>query len=365
MQTANKFAASRYVGLRRHKGNTSTKVDAFAGCEFIRLAFAVSVLLFSGCTRTSAPPAPDNRVTLYCSVDEEFARPLVKRLEAQTGLQIAVLYDTEATKTAGLANRIRAERHRPRCDVYWASALLQTLLLSDDHLLAPYDSPKRADLPARFRGKDWTGVGVRGRLLLGSSPAWAAPTLRFVPGKPANFALSNPAFGTASDWATAYATRAGDGATRAYFSDLKREGARVLPGNGDVAREVAQGNLAFGWADTDDYLNQKRERKPLFPARPLRDNVLVPGAVSLVAGAPHAANARKLLDALVSKSGEAALVAGMPGVFSLRGLGLRANWRSGGEDFSFLQSAPADDYTRWPARWKAIRAPLARLLATG
>jgi len=330
------------------------------------IALATAAILLSGCnraantTQTSSNPT-DNSVTLYCSVDEEFARPLVKRLEAKTGLKIAVLYDTESTKTAGLANRIRAERNRPRCDVYWASALLQTLLLSDDKLLAPYDSPARADLSARFKGKDWTGVGVRARLLLGSQ-ARPEQSLKFAPASDAKFGVSNPAFGTASDWATAYATRDGDRLTLAFFEQIKNKGARVLPGNGDVAREVADGNLEFGWADTDDYLNQKREHKPIFLAHPTRDNVLVPGAASLVAGAPHEANARKLLDALVSREGEAALITQMPGVFSLRSLGSKANWKSGGEDFSFLLNAPADDYTKWPAHWKAIREPLAQIL---
>jgi len=336
-------------------------------------AFAVTAILLSGCnrsantpqtsaqtTQTSANPT-DNAVTLYCSVDEEFARPLVKRLETQTGLQIAVLYDTESTKTAGLANRIRAERNRARCDVYWASALLQTLLLSDDKLLAPYDSRARADLPVRFKGRDWTGVGVRARLLLGSK-ARSEQSLKFVPASDTKSGVSNPAFGTASDWATAYATRDGDKLTLAFFQQIKNKGARVLPGNGDVAREVADGNLEFGWADTDDYLNQKREHKPIFLAHPTRDDVLVPGVASLVAGAPHEANARKLLDALVSREGEAALITQMPGVFSLRGLGSKANWTSGGEDFSFLLNAPSDDYTKWPAHWKAIREPLAQIL---
>jgi len=330
------------------------------------MIFVAAALLLSGCNRpaeqkkTSANVG-DSSVTLYCSVDEEFARPLVKRLEAQTGLKIAVLYDTESTKTAGLANRIRAERARPRCDVYWASALLQTLLLSDDKLLSPYDSPARADLPARFKGRDWTGLGVRARLLLGSQ-ARSDQSLKFVPASEAKFGVSNPAFGTASDWATAYAARSGDAQSLDFFKQIKAKGARVLPGNGDVAREVADGNLEFGWADTDDYLNQRREKKPIFLARTTQDNVLVPGAASLVAGAPHEANAKKLLDALVSREGEAALIQQMPGVFSLREINSQKNWKSGGEDFSFLLQAPSDDYTRWAAHWKAIREPLAQIL---
>ena len=300
-------------------------------------------------------------------MDEEFARPLVKRLEAKTGLQIAVLYDTEATKTAGLANRIRAERNRPRCDVYWASALLQTLLLSDDHLLAPYDSPARKDVAARFKGADWTGVGVRGRLLTTNKKA---PEATLIPTSPSDVqslelspsGISNPSFGTASDWLCAYATRGGDDSALSLARDLKKVNARVLPGNGDVARETANGNLRFGVCDTDDYLNQRREKTGIELLETTKDNMFTPGAASLVAGAPHEANAKKLLDALVSKDGEAALIQQMPGVFSIRRTHDKTNWKSGGENFGFLANAPEDDYAKWPATWKRIREPLAQIL---
>src|SRR5688500_19467553 len=91
------------------------------------------LILLTGCRQQdsagSGGTTPTNRVTLYCSVDEVYAKPIIHDLEKKTGLDIDVLYDTEATKTAGLANRIRAERNRPQGDVFWSSALLQTLLL--------------------------------------------------------------------------------------------------------------------------------------------------------------------------------------------------------------------------------------------
>ncbi len=37
------------------------------------------------------------------------------------------MYDTESTKTIGLTNKIRAERSRPRCEVFWNNEILNTL----------------------------------------------------------------------------------------------------------------------------------------------------------------------------------------------------------------------------------------------
>ncbi len=323
--------------------------------------------LLSGCaSKTSTPTQTadvpkSKRVVLYCSIDDVFAKPLIEKLKKRTGLDIVPLFDTESTKTAGLTTRIRAEKSRPRADVLWTSALLQTLLLSQDGLLEPYDSPAARDLAPRFRGVGWAGVGTRARVLVANSSdtAFSLDRLVLIP-KGLATAHSNPQFGTASDEATALYAREPN-RTLMWYRELKAAKVRILPGNGDVARAVADGDLQFGWTDTDDYLGQKKRGKPIFAAKTQTDNVIVPGAVALVKGAPNPENARKLFDAIVSKQGEADLVAGMPGVFSLRALDKPANWKSGGEDFGFLVKAPVDDYTQWPASWAKIREPLAQM----
>ncbi len=334
-----------------------------------RSFLAVSALALAGCAPKTAPPptaatAPDSnafadkRVVLYCSVDDVYAKPIIEKLKARTGLNIVPLFDTESTKTAGLTTRIRAEKNRPRADVLWSSALLQILLLEQDGLLDAYDSPAARDLAPRFRGKSWAGVGTRARLLVSGDDSIALDRLILVSKNPAGH--SNPQFGTASDEAAALYTR-NAAKTLKWYGELKAAKTRILPGNGDVARAVADGGLDYGWTDSDDYLAQKKRGKRIF-AMPIRmDNVLVPGAVAVVKGAPHPANARALFDAIASKQGEADLIAQMPGVFSLRRLNDADNWKSGGENFAFLNNAPVDDYAKWPASWAKIREPLAQM----
>ncbi len=298
-------------------------------------------------------------------MDEVYAKPLIQDLEKQTGLKIDALFDVESAKTAGLANKIRAEKARPRADVFWSSALLQTLLLNREGLLQPYASPSASDIPVSFKAKDgaWTGVGVRAHVLVTTS-AGAVNRLSFVPLTIENrFGFSNPQFGTASDWMAAWTAREGQKWTLGWLKNIAFEKPRILPGNGDVARLVANGDLSYGWTDSDDFLAQKRDKKPIFLVKTLADNVLVPGSAAMINGAPHPENARKLLDALVSAQNEAALVKAMPGVFSIRHLNEKANWQSGGEDFSFLKGTPPDDTAKWPAAWDKIRGPLAQILA--
>ena len=334
----------------------------------------LSVLALAGCapkTQTVAPTtaatspgtnAPaDKRVVLYCSIDDVYAKPMIEKLKARTGLDIVPLFDTEATKTAGLTTRIRAEKSRPRADVLWTSALLQTLLLEQDGFLDAYDSPAARDLAPRFRGKSWAGVGTRARVLVTAGTFKPViSNLMFVPAAGQTSGHSNPQFGLASDEAAAIYSRDADKALQ-WYRDLKAAQTRIMPGNGDVARAVAEGDLDVGWTDTDDYLAQKKRGKPIQLARIRANNILMPGAVAVVKGAPHPENARALFDAIASKQGEADLIGGMPGVFSLRALDSGENWKSDGENFDFLNKAPVDDYAKWPASWSKIREPLEQI----
>jgi iron(III) transport system substrate-binding protein len=292
-----------------------------------------------------------------------YAKPILDALEKQTGLDIQPLFDVESAKAAGLANKIRAEHRRPRADVFWASTVLQTEMLAEEGGLAPYISPSAADVPVGLKDPKgyWTGMGVRARVMVATKEGVSQPLTFIPPNLAGTFAISNPQFGTASDWAAAYATRWGKDKALAYFQKLKGAGARVLPGNSDVAVAVADGNLEYGITDSDDFLAQRREKKPIFLVKTTKDNVLVPGCASMVAGAPHPENARKLLDALLSAQTEAKLVAGMPGVFSVRHMQEKQGWQSGGVDFSFVMGTE-DDYAKWRPAWKEIRAPLADLL---
>src|SRR3954469_7286069 len=71
----------------------------------------------------------ENDVVVYTAQDLEFAEPIFHDFEHATGKKIAAKYDTEATKTVGLAEAVVAERDRPRCDVFWNNEILNTLRL--------------------------------------------------------------------------------------------------------------------------------------------------------------------------------------------------------------------------------------------
>jgi iron(III) transport system substrate-binding protein len=335
-----------------------------------RLLYIFSCLLLlalslSGCKRGNQS-GTGQRVVLYCSVDEVYAKPVIKRLEEQTGLRIDALYDTEAAKTAGLANRIRAEKSRPRGDVFWSSALLQTLLLQREKLLQEYVSPSARYILPQFKDSTgaWTGLGVRARVIVYHQSVANPPrTLQDLlqPRFKGEVGISNPQFGTGSDWVAALGTRQGTDKTLDYFRALKRNGVRVLPGNSVVADKVSRGELLAGVTDTDDFF--ATQKKPGSGIRIVNDSpqpaintVLVPGSVAVLKGAPNMKAAQQLVDALLDLHTEDELVRVMPGVQSTR----REPASNGA--FNFHMEAAPGDTREWPDTWQKMRDPLADIL---
>jgi len=65
-----------------------------------------------------------NQVVAYCAQDQDYAEPVFRDFERETGIRVRAVYDSEAVKTVGLANRLLAERSHPQCDVFWGNQAL-------------------------------------------------------------------------------------------------------------------------------------------------------------------------------------------------------------------------------------------------
>ena len=342
--------------------------------RFFLLATCATIL--AGCNQnatqtannaTDASSTRSNTVVVYCSVDEVYARPILRALEQKTGLQIRPLFDVEAAKTAGLASRLRAESRHPRADIFWSSATLQTLLLSREGLLETI-APRRTKTSPFFGSKDWIATGVRARVLVYHASLKQPPRVLddlLSPRFKDKIGISNPLFGTGSDWAAALATRRGQSKTLDLFRRLKQNGARVLPGNSVVAERVGRGELLAGVTDTDDFLALQKQFPALrivipAPSSTRSDLVFIPMTAAILKNAPHLQNAQKLMDALSSPEIEAQIVKAMPGV-----LPLRADWNdvpTAIAPFKNELEKPRDDTTKWSDSWQKMREPLADIL---
>ena len=109
-----------------------------------------------------------NVVVVYVSHDEVFSEPILKDFERDTGITVKAVYDTEETKSAGVMNRLIAEKDHPQADVYWANEPIRAEVLHQRGITAPYRSPSAEGIPDQFRESQgyWTGFSARARVLI-------------------------------------------------------------------------------------------------------------------------------------------------------------------------------------------------------
>ncbi|MFH0983275.1 MAG: extracellular solute-binding protein [Planctomycetota bacterium] len=251
------------------------------------------------------------RLVLYTSLDEVFARQVIERFERDTGLEVEMLTDAEAGKTTGLVNRIRAEAGRPRADVFWSGELFNTILLAREGLLEPYTPQPGADIPPRYRDPQhrWTAIGLRARVLA-FDPKLTLPEevptqweMLAEPRYAARLSLANPLFGTTHGHVAALFALWGEERAKRFLTGLHEGGVRIAAGNSAVVRDVIAGRAAFGATDTDDVWVAQRKGASLdLRYLDLGDGgtLLIPTSVGIVTGCRHPAPARRLVDFLVS-----------------------------------------------------------------
>ena len=255
-------------------------------------------------------PPPD--VTIYCACDQSDSELILREFEKQTGLTVRMEFDSEAHKTVGLVNRIRQEKNRPRCDVFWNNEIAHTVSLANDGFLAEYDSPNAAGIPETFRDPErrWTGFAARARVFIVNTEVVKKPEeIRGMwdlvdPKWEGKSAMAKPLTGTTLTHAVALFTVLGEEKALEYLTAVK-ERVNLTRGNAHVMRLVRDGELSWGWTDTDDYNRARIDEHPvamIFPDRGEGElgTLFIPNTVAVMKDAPQPENARKLVDYLLS-----------------------------------------------------------------
>jgi len=277
------------------------------------LTFAIFLLPFamSSCGRDSARET----VTLYTSVDQPYAAPIIRDFEQKTGIKVVLVTDAEATKSVGLAERVRAERNNPQCDVFWSNEPFHTIALANESLLEPYESPIAADVPKQFKDPmgRWCSNALRARMI-GVHGDTAVTKLEDLtkPELKDKIAMAKPTAGTTGGHVAALYVLWGEDKAKAYFRRLRDNGLKLLGGNAKVAEAVGQGTIVAGLTDNDDVVAVKKNGGKLTGVLPDQDDfgtLMVPTTVGIIARERRPQAAEKLVDHLLSRETEQKLIA--------------------------------------------------------
>ncbi len=241
-------------------------------------------------------------VVIYTSQDQVYAEPILREFERRTGLRVRAVYDSEAVKTVGLANRLLAEKDHPQCDVFWSNEELRTRQLAVRGVFAETNA--------------WVAVGYRSRRLVintnrvhtdGGLWSLAELTNSHWSGK---VALAYPLFGTTATHFLALRQHWGEARWEAWCRGLQANRPFLLDGNSVVVRWVGRGEAWIGLTDSDDIAAGQRDGYPITALPLTEESLLIPNTVAVVRGAPHPLGARKLAEFLQRPDVAERLVAG-------------------------------------------------------
>lgn len=263
---------------------------------------------------------PADAVVVYCAQDQVYAETVLGDFARQTGLKVRVVFDSEAVKTVGLANRLLAEQANPQADVFWGNEELRTRQLAargvfretngwrafgyrsrrlviNTNFIAPVGGGRR-DGPGHHRPEAPPAAletGPRPRL---SPPASLLElTNARWQGK---VALAYPLFGTTATHFLALRQHWGDARWLAWCRALQANQPFVVDGNSVVVRLVGKGEAWIGLTDSDDIAAGQRAGYPITALPLSEESLLIPNTVGIVRGARHPEAAQRLSDYLAS-----------------------------------------------------------------
>jgi len=290
--------------------------------KFISIIFTALLLSVKVCSA-------GNEVVIYSSEDKIFSEPVLQAFEKKTGIKVRAIYDTEETKSTGLANRLIAEKDNPQADVFWSGEPVRPVLLKIKGLTTPYVSSAAADIPKIYKDTEghWAGFSARARIILYNSNLVSMderPLSIFDLAKPmwrGQVAIANPLFGTTSVHMAALFIILGDEKAKKFMNDLKANGVKIVSSNSEVRRLVARGEVKVGITDTDDANVAVREGsavKIVYPDQSGMGTLIMPNMVCLIKNSTNQENGKKLIDYLVSSEVEKSLAFAMCAQMPLR-----------------------------------------------
>jgi len=233
---------------------------------------------------------PQDEVIAYCAQDQVYAEPIFNEFERETGITVRAVYDSEAVKTVGMANRLLAERNHPQCDLFWGNEEMRTRQMARQNV---------------FREPNgWAAFGYRSRrLVINTNQVSGASvphgllelTNNVWQGK---LSLAFPQFGTTATHFHALRQLWGEEKWENWCRALAANKPFIVDGNSAVVKLVGQGEAWVGLTDSDDIADGQREGLPISSLPLVGETLLIPNTIGIIRNAPHPQSAQKLFEYL-------------------------------------------------------------------
>ncbi len=269
----------------------------------------IALLLPASAARAQAPS-----LTVYSSVDEENARKILGAFSRATGIEARITF----LSTGPALARLEAERGNPQADVWFGAPSENHVDAKIRGLTQPYASPGAAALDARFRDPEnyWVsfymnplGFGLNTKVLenrgIKRPLSWQdllSPQLRGLIQMP-----SPQTSGTAYNMVVSLVQIMGEDKAFAYMKQLHPNVQTYTTSGTAPSRAVAFGEVAIGIQFTPALYQLYFRGYPLLTVFPKEGVGFEAPAISIVKGTRREAEARRLVDWMISPEGQNSL----------------------------------------------------------
>ena len=260
--------------------------------------------------------AQQGELVLYCSVQEEWCRPMVAAFEKATGIKVLMTRKSSGEFYA----QLKAEAANPKGDIWWGGTGDPHLQAAEETLTDPYVSPKLDELQdwavrqakaAKFRtvgvyagalGYSYNATELAKRKLP-EPKCWADLT------KPIykdDVQVANPnSSGTSYTMLATLVQIMGEQKAFDYLKALHKNINQYTKSGAAPARAAATGESLIGITFQHDAVVQAVGGAPVKIVSPCEGTGYEIGSMSIIKGAKNLANARKWYDWALSPEAQA------------------------------------------------------------
>jgi iron(III) transport system substrate-binding protein len=256
---------------------------------------------------TPLSAAAQGEVVVYCTVQEEWCRPMVAAFEKATGIKVLMTRKSSGEFYA----QIKAEAANPRGDVWWGGTGDPHLQAAEEGLTEPYKSPRMGELQD-WAVRQWDAakgrtVGVYAGALgysfnvpqlakkgLAEPKCWADLTK---PQFKDEVQVANPnSSGTSYTMLATFVQLWGEDKAFDFLKALHRNINQYTKSGAAPARAAATGESLVGITFQHDAVVQAVNGAPVRIVSPCEGTGYEIGSMSIIKGAKNMENAKKWYD---------------------------------------------------------------------
>ncbi len=265
---------------------------------------------------SALPAAAQGELVLYCTVQEEWCRPMVAAFEKATGIKVLMTRKSSGEFYA----QLKAEAANPKGDIWWGGTGDPHLQAAEEGLTDSYVSPRLSELQdwavRQAKASKFRTVGIyAGALGYSFNTAELAKRKLAEPKCWADLAkpiykddvqVANPnSSGTSYTMLATLVQLMGEDKAFAFLKAMHKNVNQYTKSGAAPARAAATGESLIGITFQHDAVTQAVNGAPVKIVSPCEGTGYEIGSMSIIKGAKNLDNARKWYDWALSTEGQA------------------------------------------------------------